>query len=106
MQRSISAVNFGVATGSKTNQMKTQNPTFETTVREMSHELRTPLTSIMGFAELLLEDESLTGQTREYLTVISEESRRLSEMLNHYLSMLLVDSASPESNSPEGSSNS
>jgi signal transduction histidine kinase len=46
----------------------------------------------MGFSELLLEDESLTGQTREYLTVISEESRRLSAMLNHYLSVLLVES--------------
>ena len=65
---------------------------FESTVREMSHELRTPLTSIMGFSELLLEDETITGQNREYLTVISQESRRLSEMLNHYLSVLLVDS--------------
>ncbi len=60
----------------------------------MSHEVRTPLTSIMGFAELMLEDESLTGQTREYLTVISEESRRLSKTLNDYLSLLLVESGS------------
>lgn len=58
----------------------------------MSHEVRTPLTSIMGFAELLLEDENLTGQTREYLTVISEESRKLSGMLDYYLSILLVES--------------
>ena len=69
---------------------------FETAIREMSHELRTPLTSIMGFAELLLEDETLTGQTREYLTVISDESRKLSEMLNHYLSVLLVESTASE----------
>ncbi len=61
-------------------------------VREMAHEMRTPLTSIMGFSELLLEDENLTGQTREYLQVISDESRRLSSVLNHYLSVLLVDS--------------
>jgi two-component system, OmpR family, phosphate regulon sensor histidine kinase PhoR len=63
----------------------------ESSIREMSHELRTPLTSIMGFSELLLEDETITGQTREYLEVISAESRRLSEMLNHYLSILLVE---------------
>lgn len=69
---------------------------FETTIREMSHEVRTPLTSIMGFAELLLEDETLTGQTREYLTVISDESRKLSKMLNHYLSVLLVSSTESE----------
>lgn len=69
---------------------------FESTVREMSHELRTPLTSIMGFAELLLEDENLTGQTREYLTVISDESRKLSGMLNNYLSVLLVESGTSD----------
>jgi signal transduction histidine kinase len=67
-------------------------PKLTTTIREMSHELRTPLTSIMGFSELLLEDETLTGQTRDYLTVISEESRKLSALLNHYLSILLVES--------------
>lgn len=81
---------------------ETTEPTLERSLREMSHELRTPLTSIMGFAELLLEDESLTGQTREYLTVISEESRRLSAMLNHYLSVLLAEndgSAKPDSGS-------
>ena len=71
--------------------MPVESANFETTVREMSHELRTPLTSIMGFSELLLEDEGLTGQTREYLTVISDESRKLSALLNHYLSILLVE---------------
>lgn len=50
----------------------------------------------MGFSELLLEDESLQGQTREYLTVISEESRKLASVLNHYLSVLLVESPQGE----------
>lgn len=75
--------------------------TFETTVREMSHELRTPLTSIMGFSELLLEDQAVQGQTREYLTVISEESRRLASLLNHYLSVLLVESGEGKMLDPE-----
>lgn len=63
---------------------------FEPTVRAMSHDLRTPLSSIMGFSELLLEDENLQGETREYLRVINEESRKLAGILNHYLSVLLV----------------
>jgi signal transduction histidine kinase len=74
---------------------------FETTVKEMSHEMRTPITSIMGFSELLLEDESLQGQTREYLTVISNESRKLTAVLNHYLSVLLVESPQPENDESE-----
>jgi signal transduction histidine kinase len=70
-------------------------------LREMSHELRTPLTSIMGFSELLLEDETLTGQTREYLTIINDESRKLSSMLNHYLSILSVQAVAPHSESED-----
>ena len=75
---------------------KPDTQSFEDTVREMSHQLRTPLTSVMGFSELLLEDETITGQQREYLTMISEESRRLSSMLNHYLSVLLVEAKDDE----------
>ncbi len=73
------------------NELNKSESKLTTSIREMSHELRTPLTSIMGFSELLLEDETLTGQTREYLTVINEESRKLSSLLNHYLSILLVE---------------
>lgn len=88
------------------NETNKNDPTFEVALRKMSHELRTPLTSIMGFAELLLEDENLTGQTREYLTVISDESRRLSGMLNHYLSVLLVESGNSDHNKAGASSSS
>ena len=53
----------------------------------MSHELRTPITSIKGFSELMLEDDNLTEDQREFLTIITSESQRLSKMLNAYLSV-------------------
>lgn len=53
----------------------------------MSHELRTPITSIQGFAELLLADETLAGDTREFLEIIVNESQRLSKMLSTFLSV-------------------
>ncbi len=53
----------------------------------MSHELRTPITSIKGFAELLLLDDSLPADTREYLTIINKESHRLSKMLTTFLTV-------------------
>ncbi len=53
----------------------------------MSHELRTPITSIKGFAELLLMDEDLPEETREFLQIISNESQRLSKMLTTFLSV-------------------
>ena len=53
----------------------------------MSHELRTPITSIKGFSELMLEDDNLTEDQREFLTIITSESQRLSKMLDAYLSV-------------------
>ncbi|HEY8225528.1 MAG TPA: ATP-binding protein [Pyrinomonadaceae bacterium] len=51
----------------------------------MSHELRTPITSINGFAELLNNDDGLTEQAREFVTIIANESQRLSRMINTFL---------------------
>ena len=53
----------------------------------MSHELRTPITSIKGFAELLLLDDSISEDAREFLTIINSESERLSKMLSTFLSV-------------------
>ena len=53
----------------------------------MSHELRTPITSISGFAELLLMDDAINEESREFLTIISHESQRLSKMLSTFLSV-------------------
>ena len=41
------------------------------------HELRSPLTSVLGFAELLLEDDSLTPEQRRWAQVIVERTHQL-----------------------------
>lgn len=53
----------------------------------MSHELRTPLTSINGFAELLTADDDLPEQAKEFVTIIANESQRLSRMINTFLAV-------------------
>lgn len=53
----------------------------------MSHELRTPVTSISGFAQLLLLDENISEESKEYLEIIANESQRLSKMLTTFLSV-------------------
>ncbi len=53
----------------------------------MSHELRTPVTSIKGFTELLLMDDQMSEESREFLQIISNESQRLSKMLTTFLSV-------------------
>jgi signal transduction histidine kinase len=53
----------------------------------MSHELRTPLTSINGFAELLAIDDQMSEQAREFVTIIANESQRMSRMINTFLAV-------------------
>ena len=53
----------------------------------MSHELRTPLTSINGFAELLTADNTIPPQAREFVSIIANESQRMSRMINTFLSV-------------------
>jgi two-component system phosphate regulon sensor histidine kinase PhoR len=57
----------------------------------MSHELRTPLTSINGFAELLTADQNLPAQAREFVSIIANESQRMSRMINTFLSVTQLE---------------
>lgn len=68
-------------------------------ISRLSHELRTPLTSINGFSELLLQDDSLTEEAREFATFIHTEAQRLTSMVNTVLTeaQLSADILSRES---------
>ena len=54
----------------------------------VSHELRTPLTSIRSFAEILLQYEDETPETRrEFAEIIQVESDRLGRLINDFLDL-------------------
>jgi signal transduction histidine kinase len=59
----------------------------------VSHELRTPLASIKGFATTLLRDDvDWDDQSRrEFLSIIDEESDRLTELISNLLDMSRVE---------------
>lgn len=59
----------------------------------MSHELRTPLTSINGFSELLAVDDKIPEESREFLQIISNESQRMSRMIDTFLSVTQLERA-------------
>jgi signal transduction histidine kinase len=59
----------------------------------MSHELRTPITSINGFAELLMNDDAIPTESREFLSIINSESQRLSRMINTFLAVTQLEAA-------------
>jgi signal transduction histidine kinase len=57
----------------------------------MSHELRTPLTSINGFAELLVIEDKIPEESREFLQIISNESQRMSKMIDTFLTVAQLE---------------
>ncbi|MFC2023310.1 ATP-binding protein [Chloroflexota bacterium] len=59
----------------------------------VSHELRTPLASIKGFATTLLRQDVQWDEAsrREFLSIIDEESDRLSELISNLLDMSRIE---------------
>ena len=56
-------------------------------VSNVSHEIKTPVSAMMGFAEILLEDDALSDEQREHLTLIYDEAARVSRLCENMLNM-------------------
>jgi signal transduction histidine kinase len=66
-------------------------------VSKVSHELRTPLTSIKGFTEILLTYNDVDSNThREFLSIINEESERLTRLINDILDLSKIEAGKAE----------
>lgn len=57
----------------------------------MSHELRTPLNGILGYAQLLLLDESLPARQRTYVNVIEQSGTHLLQIINDILDLSTIE---------------
>ena len=58
----------------------------------MSHEIRTPMNAIIGLNSLALRNETLPGETREYLEKIGESAHHLLGLINDILDMSRIES--------------
>jgi two-component system phosphate regulon sensor histidine kinase PhoR len=62
-------------------------------IANVSHELRTPLTSIQGYVETLIETPAANPETtREFLSVIQKNARRMSRLTEDLLALAGVES--------------
>ena len=62
----------------------------------LSHEIRTPLNGILGMAQVLAGDESLTEAQKERVDVISESGKTLTSLLNDVLDISKIEAGKLE----------
>jgi signal transduction histidine kinase len=62
----------------------------------MSHELRTPLTSILGFAEILLDQEDLSEKQRRFCGKIQSSGFQLQASLNQLVDLSRLEAGHTE----------
>jgi|ERR1051325_4207227 signal transduction histidine kinase len=66
-------------------------------IAHLAHELRTPLTSIMGFSEILLNQEDLTAAQRNFCERIQNSAQQLQRSLNHLADLSRMETPPPAS---------
>ena len=62
----------------------------------MSHELRTPITGMMGFSEILVNDETLAANQKEYAHIIYGCGNRLLKVVSDLLEMSTMEAGKYE----------
>jgi signal transduction histidine kinase/DNA-binding response OmpR family regulator len=60
-------------------------------VATVSHELRTPLTGVLGFAELLLQEDVDADSRRRYVQTIHNEAQRLTALIDDFLDLQKIE---------------
>jgi len=57
----------------------------------MSHEIRTPLNAVLGFSELLLQEEGLSMRQQDYLQIINRAGDHLLGLINEVLELARIE---------------
>jgi len=60
-------------------------------LQNMSHEIRTPMNGIMGFSDLLKDEELVEVERNEYIDIIHRNSRQLLRIVNDILDISRLD---------------
>jgi PAS domain S-box-containing protein len=64
----------------------------------MSHEIRTPMNAILGYAQLMLRDPSLSRDAKENLRIIGRSGEHLLTLINDVLDMSKIEAGRIEIN--------
>jgi PAS domain S-box-containing protein len=67
-------------------------------INNISHEIRTPLNGIMGFGQLIAEEDLSAEEKSEYLKTLQHSSNRLMNTVTDFMDMALIASGSLKQN--------
>ncbi len=76
----------------KVDELERQNSMKTAFVANMSHEIRTPLNSIIGFSELLLEEDNTPEEDVLYRKMISSSGRSLMQLIEDIIDISKIES--------------
>lgn len=76
--------------------LSTQENVGRSFTANVSHELRTPMTTISGFVDGILDGTIPPEHQREYLTIVSEEVKRLSRLVKSMLNLARIENGNVE----------
>ncbi|WP_200181279.1 ATP-binding protein [Ectothiorhodospira mobilis] len=62
----------------------------------MSHEIRTPMNAILGLSDLVLLEEGVQGQSREFMQIIQHSARHLLTVINDILDLSKIEAGRME----------
>ena len=68
------------------------NQAKSTFLANMSHEIRTPMNAIIGFSEILLDDEGLGEKQKHFVQIIEESAKNLLGIINDILDFSKIES--------------
>ncbi|MCK8060380.1 MULTISPECIES: CHASE4 domain-containing protein [unclassified Fusibacter] len=64
----------------------------------MSHEIRTPMNAIIGYSQLLLNDQSISSTVKNNLKTINKSGNHLLALINDVLELSKLESGKPQIN--------
>lgn len=62
-------------------------------IANMSHDLRTPLTSIMGYMQLIKNEDSTESEKKEYMEIVEKRTKNLQMLISSFYDLSRLNSS-------------